>query len=74
MIYESDTSNNSSLLSNAESKIMNLLIKGLSNKSISEQLTISENTVKYHLKNIYKKLNVQSRSEATYKFNKINKT
>ncbi len=74
MIYESNPSKNNSLLSKAESKIMDLLIKGLSNKSISIHLSISENTVKYHLKNIYKKLNAQSRSEAAYKFNQLIKT
>ena len=56
------------LLSKTEIRIIELLEKGLSNKSISLQCDISENTVKFHLKNIYKKLKVHNRVEAIYKF------
>ena len=59
-----------SKLSKTELKIIKLLEKGLSNKSISFQCSISENTVKFHLKNIFKKLNVHNRVEAIYKLNK----
>ena len=59
-------------LSKTEIKIMELLEKGLSNKSISLQCGISENTVKFHLKNIYKKLEVHNRMEAIYKINQNN--
>ncbi len=55
-------------LSKTEIKIIKLLEKGLSNKRISSQLKNSENTVKFHLKNIYKKLKVKNRGEAVYKF------
>lgn len=55
-------------LSNAEVKIMNLLEKGMSNKAISSHCKISENTVKFHLKNIYKKLKVNSRAKAICKY------
>lgn len=54
-------------LSETEIKIIELLEKGLSNKSISKHCAISENTVKYHLKNIFKKLQVHNRVEALYK-------
>ena len=61
-------------LSEKELKIIKLLEKGLSNKSISIEYSISENTVKFHLKNIYKKLDVHNRVEVIYKINKsINK-
>ncbi len=60
------------LLSKTEIKIIELLEKGLSNKSISIQCEISENTVKFHLKNIYKKLKVHNRMEAIYKINQNN--
>ena len=60
------------LLSKTEIKIMRLLEKGLPNKSISLQCDISENTVKFHLKNIYKKLKVHNRMEAVYKINQNN--
>lgn len=58
-----------SKLSEKELEIIKLLEKGLSNKSISLQCNISENTVKFHLKNIFKKLDVHNRVEAIYKLN-----
>jgi len=51
-------------LSEREMEILQLLAEGLSNKAISEKVSLSENTVKYHLKNILHKLNVQNRTEA----------
>lgn len=51
-------------LTEREIEILRLLAEGLSNKSISERLSLSENTIKYHLKNILQKLNVQNRTEA----------
>jgi DNA-binding NarL/FixJ family response regulator len=36
----------------------------MSNKAIAQTLSISENTVKYHVKNILQKLGVQNRTEA----------
>lgn len=47
-----------------EKEIVSLVAKGLSNKEISEKLYVSELTVKTHLKNIFKKLNVSSRTQA----------
>lgn len=41
-------------LTNRQKQVLNLTLKGLTNKDISEQLYISENTVKFHLKNVYK--------------------
>lgn len=60
-----------SKLSKTELKILKLLEKGLPNKSISFECQISENTVKFHLKKIFKKLNVHNRMEAIYKFNNL---
>jgi len=57
-------------LTKKELEIIMLLEKGLSNKSISIDGRISENTVKFHLKNIYKKLKVNNRMEAVYQLNK----
>ena len=51
-------------LSDREIEIIRLLAEGMSNKSISERLSLSQNTIKYHLKNILQKLNVQNRTEA----------
>jgi DNA-binding NarL/FixJ family response regulator len=52
------------LLSERELEILRLVAAGKSNHAISEQLLISENTVKYHLKNILHKLGVSNRTEA----------
>ena len=52
------------LLSEREIEILKLVASGKSNQSVAEQLSISENTVKYHLKNILQKLGVSNRTEA----------
>lgn len=52
-------------LSDREKEILILLANGASNKEIAVSLTISPNTVKVHLRNIYNKLEISSRSEAT---------
>jgi len=51
-------------LSYRERQIFNLIISGKTNKEIASELNISINTVKFHLKNIYDKLNIKSRKEA----------
>jgi LuxR family maltose regulon positive regulatory protein len=38
--------------------------EGMSNKQIAGQLWLAEQTVKFHLTNIYRKLNVSTRTEA----------
>lgn len=43
---------------------MTLLANGLSNAQIAEQLTISQATVKYHVRSILNKLGASSRTEA----------
>jgi DNA-binding CsgD family transcriptional regulator/N-acetylneuraminic acid mutarotase len=51
-------------LSSRELEILEHIATGASNKEIAEQLSISANTVKVHLKNIYSKIGVTSRTEA----------
>ncbi|MGH7908623.1 MAG: LuxR C-terminal-related transcriptional regulator [Thermodesulfobacteriota bacterium] len=40
-----------------------IILKGYSNKKVSEKLFISEKTVKSHLNNVYKKLGLSNRLE-----------
>lgn len=54
-------------LTKRELQIFKRLLKGASNLDISEELFISESTVKTHIYNIYKKLEVTSRKEAIRK-------
>lgn len=51
-------------LSQREEDVLKQLAGGLSNTEIATALTVSENTVRFHLKNIYTKLNVSNRTEA----------
>lgn len=53
-----------------EKEIVTLIIKGFSNQKISNQLFISLSTVKTHVRNIFKKLNVESRFEIISRINK----
>jgi DNA-binding NarL/FixJ family response regulator len=48
-------------LSKREGEILNLLLKGKSNKNIERELFVSPHTVRNHIHNIYKKLGVGSR-------------
>lgn len=51
-------------LTKRELEILHYQIDGLSNKEIAEQLILSEETVKWHIKNLYNKLHVHRRSQA----------
>ena len=54
-------------LTRREKDILNLLVSGLSQKMIAGQLHLSFHTITTHMKNIYTKLHVHSRSEAVAK-------
>jgi DNA-binding NarL/FixJ family response regulator len=51
-------------LTDREMQVLKLVAQGLNNKDIAEQLFISENTVKNHIRNILDKLHLHSRMEA----------
>ncbi|GAB3530335.1 LuxR C-terminal-related transcriptional regulator [Photobacterium alginatilyticum] len=51
-------------LTTREKEIMQLLVLGASNIQIAETLFVSENTVKTHLYNVFKKINVKNRMQA----------
>ncbi|MBS1746559.1 MAG: helix-turn-helix transcriptional regulator [Bacteroidetes bacterium] len=57
------------LLSSREIEVMELINSGLSNKEIADKLFISLSTVKTHINNIYKILEVKNRREAIEKMN-----
>jgi DNA-binding NarL/FixJ family response regulator len=54
----------SALLSEKEIAVLVELCHGHTNKQIAAQLWLSEQTVKFHLRNIYRKLGIKSRTEA----------
>lgn len=54
-------------LSLSEQKILNCLVRGLSYKLIADECSVSISTVNFHLKNIYRKLHVNSATEAIAK-------
>ncbi|MEN0005712.1 MAG: response regulator transcription factor [Bacteroidota bacterium] len=58
-------------LSKREQEVLNLLCDGESYKTIADKLYVSTNTVRFHLKNIYKKLKVTSRHEAVLKATRL---
>ncbi|WP_299666051.1 7TM diverse intracellular signaling domain-containing protein [uncultured Polaribacter sp.] len=51
-------------LSLKETEVLRLIYKGATNKRISEDLFISLNTVKFHIRNIYGKLDINSKIQA----------
>ena len=53
-------------LTERETTILSALARGLSNEAIGKELWLAEQTVKFHLTNIYRKLNVANRTEAAH--------
>jgi DNA-binding NarL/FixJ family response regulator len=51
-------------LTNREFEVISLIAEGLNNKDIAEKLFISEKTVKNHVSNIFKKIDVTDRTQA----------
>ncbi|WP_233836684.1 LuxR C-terminal-related transcriptional regulator [Paraburkholderia sp. ZP32-5] len=53
-------------LSRRETEVLTLVSKGLANREISDLLSLSKLTVESHIKNMFKKLHVRSRTEAIF--------
>jgi DNA-binding NarL/FixJ family response regulator len=53
-------------LSDREIAILRALASGLSNQAIGRRLWVSEQTIKFHLRNIYRKLGLSNRTEAAH--------
>ena len=51
-------------LTDREIELLRLVAEGMSNKAIAQKLSVSQNTVKYHMHNIIQQLGVQNRTEA----------
>ena len=64
MVIKSFEKNAHSPLSKRETEILGLMMDGKKRNQIAEELFIERDTVKTHVKNIYAKLDVNSRSEA----------
>lgn len=52
-----------SALTQKENEVVNYLVKGLSYKLIAEKMKITINAVRFHIRNIYRKLEVNSKAE-----------
>lgn len=51
-------------LSQRESEVLGLVVRGLANRAIAQELIVGEETVKSHISSIYRKLDVRDRSQA----------
>ena len=59
-----DAADRPSRLTRREHEILQLLAQGHSNAQLAKLLWVTEQTIKFHLSNIYRKLNVANRTEA----------
>ena len=55
-------------LSQRETEVLGLIARGLGNKEIADRLSLSVETIRSYLKNIYEKMHVHSRAEAVAKY------
>jgi DNA-binding NarL/FixJ family response regulator len=58
-------------LSPRELEILELLAGGFANKTIADRLGLTDGTVRWHLRHVYHKLHVRSRTEAALKFRSV---
>lgn len=73
MVVESFQEKKLNELSDRENEVLTLLTKGKSYASIGEDLNVSVNTIKTHVRNIYEKLHVTSKNEVIKIYNNVHK-
>lgn len=56
------------LLTDREQRVMDLIIEGKSNNEIASELAVSVNTVKTHLRHVFRKLEVENRTQASVRY------
>jgi DNA-binding NarL/FixJ family response regulator len=64
-VSEAGRDKSSNLLTRREIEILRLVAEGHSNSALAKMLWVTEQTVKFHLANIYRKLDVANRTEAS---------
>ena len=64
MLHQVDKNQDDKTLTDREKEVLLCLVEGLTNKEIASKLYISDKTVKIHVSNIFRKLEVKSRSQA----------
>jgi DNA-binding NarL/FixJ family response regulator len=69
--HRSIVANKVEQLSSREIEIISLIRQGLSNKEVAEKLFISTDAIKYHVKNIYRKLQISNRSELILRYQEL---
>ena len=70
MVVQSFRKSPTSILSERETEVLSLLASGKSYNSVAKALFISVNTIRFHVKNIYEKLQVCTKEEAIEKANR----
>ncbi len=60
-----DESRHSDQITEREKDLIRLVKRGLSNRQIAARMNVSENTIKWHLKNVFRKVSVTNRAELT---------
>jgi len=61
------------MFTSREKEVLELIVKGYTNKDIAKNLSISEHTVKAHKEKIYSKMNVHNKVQATVEYFKMMK-
>jgi len=60
------------LLTPRESEVMGLIARGMKNRDIAKALYISQSTAKVHVRHVFEKLGVRTRTEAVARYEKFN--